>query len=278
VGSHIPTSGGLVKSLAYAGEIGARAVQVFVSNPRGWAPSTGDPAQDERFSGMCTDDGIPVYVHAPYLVNFGSPTEATLRRSVDAVTHAMRRGMAIGAKGVVVHAGSAVAGAHRDVAMKQLRTHLLPLLDEADPDGPKLLVEPTAGGGEALCATVEQLEPWFAELDAHPMLGVCLDTCHAFAAGHDVSSPGGMKKTLDALVKAVGRGRLGLVHANDSKDPLGSLRDRHEAIGEGQIGKDAFAELFRHPATRGVPVLVETPGDASTHRRDIELLCELRDA
>ena len=81
-----------------------------------------------------------------------------------------------------------------------------------------------------------------------------------------------MKKTLDALVKTVGRGRLGLVHANDSKDPLGSARDRHEAIGEGHIGKDPFAELFRHPATRGVPVVVETPGDASTHRRDIELL------
>ncbi|CAA9314308.1 MAG: Endonuclease IV [uncultured Frankineae bacterium] len=277
VGSHVPTSGGLVKALAYAGEIGARAVQVFVSNPRGWAPSAGDPAQDEVFAGRCADSGIGVYVHAPYLVNFGSPAEATLARSVAAVEHAMRRGLALGAAGVVVHAGSAVAGAHRDDAMAQLRTALLPLLEAADPDGPRLLVEPTAGGGQALAATVQELEPWFAQLDAHPMLGVCLDTCHAFAAGHDVSSPGGMKKTLDALVKAVGRGRLGLVHANDSKDPLGSARDRHEAIGEGHIGKDAFAELFRHPATRGVPVVVETPGDASTHRRDIELLCALRD-
>ena len=278
MGSHVPTSGGLVKSLTYARDIGARAVQVFVSNPRGWAPSPGDPAQDERFAGLCADDGIPVYVHAPYLVNFGSPTEATLRRSVEAVVHAMRRGMAIGAKGVVVHAGSAVAGAHRDVAMKQLRSHLLPLLDEADPDGPKLLVEPTAGGGEALCATVDQLEPWFAELDAHEMLGVCLDTCHLFAAGHDLAAPGGAKKALDLLVRTVGRGRLGLVHANDSKDPLGSGRDRHAPIGDGQIGKDMFAELFRHPATRGVPVVVETPGDAASHRRDIEVLCSLRDA
>jgi deoxyribonuclease-4 len=87
-----------------------------------------------------------------------------------------------------------------------------------------------------------------------------------------------MKRTLDALVRAVGRGRLQLVHANDSKDPLGSLRDRHEAIGQGRIGKDPFAELFRHPATRNVPVVVETPGDASSHRRDVELLCALRDA
>ena len=278
VGSHVPTAGGLLKALAYAEEIGAGAVQVFVSNPRGWAPSAGDPAQDEAFKGRCADASVPVYVHAPYLVNFGSPTEATLSKSVAAVEHAMRRGLAIGAKGVVVHAGSAVAGAHRDDAMAQLRTALLPLLEAADPDGPRLLVEPTAGGGQALAATVQELEPWFAQLDGHEMLGVCLDTCHAFAAGHDVSSPGGMKKTLDALVKAVGRGRLGLVHANDSKDPLGSLRDRHEAIGEGHIGKDPFAELFRHPATRGVPVVVETPGDASSHRRDVELLCALRDS
>ena len=267
-----------MKGLAYAEEIGARAVQVFVSNPRGWAPSAGDPAQDERFRAAAGNAGIPVFVHAPYLVNFGSPTEATLRRSIDAVTHALRRAGAIGAGGVVMHAGSAVAGAHRDEAMRQLREHLLPLLDTAEPEGPRLLVEPTCGGGQALCGLVEELAPWFAQLDGHPLLGVCLDTCHLYAAGHDVAAPGGMKKTLDSFVRTVGRGRLGLVHANDSKDPVGSGRDRHEAIGRGHIGKDAFAELFRHPATRGVPLVVETPGDASSHRSDIELLTSLRDA
>ena len=276
VGSHIPVGGGLVSALAYAREIGAGAVQIFVSNPRGWAPSAGDPALDEAFRSDCAAGAIPVYVHAPYLVNFGSPTEATLTRSVESVRHALRRGTALGARGVVIHAGSAVAAAHHDEALAQLRTHLLPLLEEADPAGPRVLVEPTAGGGQPLAATVQQLEPWFAQLDSHPMLGVCLDTCHAFAAGHDVAGPGGMKKTLDALVKAVGRGRLALVHANDSKDPLGSRRDRHESIGDGHIGKDAFAELFRHPAMREVPIVVETPGDAGAHRRDIDLLCSLR--
>jgi deoxyribonuclease-4 len=278
VGAHVFVGNGFGKSLEYAREIGAQVVQVFVSNPRGWAPSAGNPAHDESFKADTAAAGMPVYVHAPYLVNFGSPTEATLRKSVESVTHAMKRGTAIGAKGVIVHAGSAVAGAHRDQAMVQLHEHLLPILETADPAGPKLLVEPTAGGKGALCATVDQLAPWFAQLDDHPMLGVCLDTCHLFAAGHDLAAPGGAKKTLDLLVKTVGRGRLGLVHANDSKDPLGSGRDRHASIGEGHIGKDMFAELFRHPATRGVPVLVETPGDAASHRRDIELLCSLRDA
>jgi deoxyribonuclease-4 len=275
VGAHVPVAGGLLKGLAYADEIGAQALQVFVSNPRGWALSLGDPAKDEEFRGTSS---APVFVHAPYLVNFGSPTEATLRKSVDAVAHSMARGAAIGARGVVVHAGSAVAGAHRDEAIAQLRTHLLPLLDGLRTDGPQLLIEPTAGGGQALAATVQDLGPYFDALDHHEMLGVCLDTCHAFAAGHDLAAPGGMKKTLDALVRTVGRGRLKLVHANDSKDPLGSLRDRHEAIGHGRIGKDPFVELFRHPATRGVPVVVETPGDAAAHRRDVELLCALRDA
>ena len=278
VGSHVPVAGGLLKGLAYAREIGASVVQIFVSNPRGWAPSAGDARQDEAFHAACVAEGIAAYVHAPYLVNFGSPTRVTLDKSVEAVRHALGRAAAIGARGVVVHAGSAVAGAHRDEAMAQLREHLLPVLDDAPADGPRLLVEPTAGGGQALAATVQDLGPWLAQLDDHPLLGVCLDTCHAFAAGHDLAAPGGMKRTLDALVKTVGRGRLGLVHANDSKDPLGSSRDRHEAIGAGQIGKDPFAELFRHPATRNVPVLIETPGDAAAHRRDIELLCSLRDA
>ena len=274
VGAHVPVAGGWLKALAYADEIGAAAVQVFVSNPRGWALSPGDPAKDEEFRARCEDANIPVFVHAPYLVNFGSPTEATLRKSVDAVAHSLARGTAIGARGVVVHAGSCVAGAHREDAITQLREHLLPLLEG---EGPALLIEPTAGGGQALASTVQDLGPYFAQLDNHERLGVCLDTCHAFAAGHDLAAPGGMKKTLDALVRTVGRGRLQLVHANDSKDPLGSLRDRHESIGAGRIGKDPFVELFRHPATRNVPVVVETPGDASGHRSDIELLRSLRD-
>lgn len=275
MGSHVPVAGGLLKGLAYAQEIGAAALQFFGSNPRGWALPAGDPARDEEFKGTCAH---PVFVHAAYLVNFGSPSETTLRRSVESVAHSVARASAVGAKGVVVHAGTAVAGAHRDVAMRQLREQLLPLLDGLDPAGPRILIEPTAGGGQALAATVQDLAPYFAALEDHEMLGVCLDTCHAWAAGHDLASPGGMKKTLDALVRAVGRGRLQLVHANDSKDALGSLRDRHEAIGQGRIGKDPFVELFRHPATRDVPVVVETPGDAASHRRDLELLAALRDA
>ena len=151
LGVHVPVGTGLARgAVPYARAIGAEALQVFSSNPRGWAPAPGDRAQDAAFRAGCAQAGLTVFVHAPYLVNFASPTPITAQRSVAAVEHALRRGAAIGAVGVVVHAGSAGTGAHRDTALRQLRELLLPLLD-AIPDGaPRILVEPTAGGGEPL--------------------------------------------------------------------------------------------------------------------------------
>lgn len=278
IGAHVFVAGGLsAAGLPYAERIGAQAVQVFVSNPRGWAPSLGDPAADEAFRGSCADRRMPVYVHAPYLCNFGSPTAATREKTAASVRHSLDRGARIGARGVVVHAGSAVDGGTRDVALKQMREAVLPLLDALPDDAPDLLIEPTAGGGQPLAATVDDLESLFAALEGHPRLGVCLDTCHAFAAGHDLTAPGGVRRTLNRLVRAVGRGRLKLVHANDSKDGLGSGRDRHTNIGAGAIGVEPFAELFHHPATKGVPIVLETPGDVAAHVRDIATLRALRD-
>ncbi|WP_066888238.1 deoxyribonuclease IV [Carbonactinospora thermoautotrophica] len=279
IGAHVPVAGGLARSgLAYARDLGAEAVQVFVTNPRGWTLTPGDPHQDEAFRAACADSCMPVFVHAPYLINFGSPTPATLERSIASLRHTLRRGAEIGAAGVVVHTGSAVAGARREVAMRQVREAILPLLEELRDDGPHLLLEPTAGQGQSLCATVEDLGPYLAALDHHPRVGVCLDTCHAFAAGHDLAAPGGAAATMDALVRAAGEGRLKLIHANDSKDACGSCRDRHENIGQGHIGEDAFAELLRHPAAAGVPWVVETPGGKERHARDVALLQKLRDA
>ena len=135
------------------------------------------------------------------------------------------------------HAGSAVTDAHLPTALRQVREVLLPLLDaSATEGGPRLLVEPSAGGGRCLAARVEDLERYLEAVDGHPWLGVCFDTCHAWAAGHDLATPGGMTATLDALVATVGAGRLRLVHANDSRDACGSLRDRHETVGAGAIG------------------------------------------
>ncbi|MFD0686917.1 deoxyribonuclease IV [Actinomadura fibrosa] len=273
IGAHVPVAGGLATGgLKYAAEIGAEAVQVFVSNPRGWALPEGRPAEDAKLR----EAGVPVYVHSPYLVNFGSPSEETLAKSVATVRHSLERGRAIGARGVVVHTGSAVSQTY-DEAMAQVRDHVLPLLDAIPDDGPDLLLEPMAGQGKMLCAKVQDLAPFFAHLENHPKLGVCLDTCHAFAAGHDLAAPGGAKDTLDVLVATVGPGRLKLVHANDSKDTCGSAKDRHENIGAGQIGERPFADLFRHPETAGVPFIIETPGrNPEPHSKDIATLKSLR--
>jgi deoxyribonuclease-4 len=279
IGSHTRTAGGLAKAaLPYADAAGSEAVQVYVSNSRGWALPPGDPAQDTLFRDGCGERGLPVYVHASLLVNLGSPTPLTVERSVDTLAHGLARGVAIGASAVVFHAGSSVEQEHDAKALHQLREALLPLLDRAAAAGmPKLLVEPSAGGGRSLASKVRDLGPYLAAVENHPWLGVCFDTCHAWAAGHDLATPGGMTATLDALVATVGRDRLQLIHANDSKDACGSTRDRHETIGAGRIGTAAFAELFAHPATAGLPVIVETPTEKHEgHAADIALLKSLR--
>jgi deoxyribonuclease-4 len=267
--------------LPYAKRVGAQAIQIFLGNPRGWAAAGGDPAQDESFAAACAAERVPVFVHAPYLINLGSPVPATLERSIAALRRGIERSTAVGAAGLVLHAGSAVEPGSRDKALEQVRDALMPLLDELDrsPVSTRLLIEPTPGGAGsvALAAHVEDLGPYFDALHNHPRLGVCLDTCHAYAAGHDLAAPGGARRTLSLLVKTVGRGRLGLVHANDSRDPLGSRRDRHAPIGVGTIGIEPFAELFVHPATRGVPVVIETPGGEAQHATDIRALKRLRD-
>ncbi|MET9664106.1 deoxyribonuclease IV [Streptomyces sp. NPDC006475] len=279
VGGHVPVAGGLAKvGLGYATELRAETVQVFVANPRGWATPPGNPAQDELFRSECAAADMPAYVHAPYLINFGSHTEATVERSVDSLRHSLRRAREIGALGVVVHTGSATGGRPREVALAQVRERMLPLLDElTHDDDPFLLLESTAGQGFSLCSRTWDFGPYFAALDAHPRLGVCLDTCHLFAAGHDLAAPGGMAQALDLLVETVGEGRLKLIHANDSKDVAGAHKDRHENIGVGHIGEEPFRELMRHPATEGVPLIIETPGGKEGHAADVVLLKALRD-
>ncbi|MEO3972976.1 deoxyribonuclease IV [Streptomyces sp. CAU 1734] len=278
VGGHVPVAGGLATTgLPYAHELKAETLQVFVANPRGWATPPGNPAQDEAFRAGCAEAGLSVYVHAPYLINFGSHTEATAEKSVESMRHSLRRGREIGALGVVVHTGSATGGRTREVALAQVRELVLPLLDElTHEDDPALLLESTAGQGFSLCSRAEDFGPYFDALDSHPRLGICLDTCHIHAAGHDLAAPRGMARTLDLLVETVGTGRLKLIHANDSKEPAGAHKDRHANIGAGHIGAEPFRELLRHPATDGVPLIIETPGGPEGHAADVARLKSLR--
>jgi deoxyribonuclease-4 len=176
----------------------------------------------------------------------------------------------------VVHTGSCVDDGRVESALRQVREGLLPVLDALSEDGPRLLLEPTAGQGRSLCAGVDDLEPYLAALDSHPAVGICLDTCHVFAAGAPLDEPGGTTATVDRLVEIAGADRLRLVHANDSMDVRGASKDRHQKIGDGYIGLGAFEELFAHPATDGVPFVLETPGSRDAGDPQIGLLQKLR--
>ncbi len=277
VGTHVPVGKGLVAgALATADTLGCETIQIFAGNPRGWAASAGDPKVDAAFRAATEERGMRVFVHAPYLVNLGSPTPATYEKSVATVAHNLRRAAEIGAEGVVVHTGSCVDEGTVDAAMSQVREGLLPILETLGDDGPWLLLEPTAGQGRSLCAGVDDLEPYLAALDLHPKAGICLDTCHVFAAGAPLDEPGGTAATVERIVEIGGPGRLRLVHANDSMDVRGAYKDRHQKIGEGHIGLSSFEELLAHPATEGVPFILETPGSRDADDSQIALLKGLR--
>jgi deoxyribonuclease IV len=221
IGSHATVTGGLATgALSYAAGVGAEVIQVFVSNPRGWAAGPGDPAEDGRLRAS----GIPVFIHAPYLINLGSGDPDVARKSAEAVAYALRRGGEIGARGVVVHTGSAAGwacgdggdgadgrdsgdggdGGPRERALRQATSLLVPLLDKLGDDDPDLLLEPMAGQGQMLCARAADLSPYLAALERHPKAGLCLDTCHVFAAGHDLTAPGGVSAMLAEVTRAAG--------------------------------------------------------------------------
>lgn len=272
VGAHVPAA----RAFAYAAEIEAESIQIFVSNPRGWAMPVVDRASDESFRDRALAADLVTFVHAPYLINFGSPTDQTYQNSLASIAYSLERAARIGAEGVVVHTGSAVDPRHLETAWKQIHDGVLPILDSLPESGPYLLLEPTAGQGQSLVKRLDDLAHYFQVLENHPKVGVCLDTCHVFAAGHDLTAPGGVKETLDLLIDVVGTARLRLIHANDSKDVCGALKDRHENIGAGAIGIEPFADLFSHPAVAGVPLILETPGMEAEHGKEVAILKELR--
>ncbi|TRZ86028.1 MAG: deoxyribonuclease IV [Streptomycetaceae bacterium] len=277
IGAHVPTTGGMAKrSIAYALEVKAEAIQVFASNPRGWAMPDPNTQADEAFQSRAAELDIATYVHAPFLINLGSPTVATYENSLASTAYSLRRGKDIGALGVVIHTGSAVDVNHVANAWKQIHDGMMPILEALPEDSPTLLLEPTAGQGQSLVKKLDDLVHYLEALEYHPKVGICLDTCHVFAAGHDISKKGGMTQTLDLLVSIAGAERIQLIHANDSMDVCGALKDRHQNIGEGKIGVDPFKELLAHPAVANAPLILETPGQEPEHGREVALLKKLR--
>jgi deoxyribonuclease IV len=282
IGAHVSVAGGLGRAPGNARAVGCESLQVFVSNARGWAPPPVDPAGDQRFRADLAAAGLgPLFVHAPYLVNFASVSPVTRERSREVVAATLAKAAAIGAAGVVVHAGAALASG-RAAGLASTREALLPLADAVAAPGalaatPDLVLELTAGTRGSLAARFEEMAELLAACDHHPRLRVCMDTCHAQAAGYDLGDPAGAAKALDELFTTLGD-RVVLVHANDSRDPVGAGRDRHCPIGTGTIGDRGFAAILAHPGLAALPVITETTGDPAQMATDLTRLKRLRPA
>jgi deoxyribonuclease-4 len=215
IGAHVSVAGGILNAPRNAVEATCQAFQMLVSSPHAWRPPTLDPDLDQHFRTLVSDTGLgPVFIHAPYLVNFASPNQQTFDSSVDLVAATLDKGAAIRAAGVVVHAGSDL-GTGRDAGLARTRAAVMPLLDQLDHLGdqaPDLLIEFTAGKNNMLASRIEDMAELLDTLDDHPRVKVCFDTCHAMCAGYDLHDPTTATATAGELDKLL-HGRLALVHA-----------------------------------------------------------------
>lgn len=271
VGAHIRTRGGLATAADVAREVGADAVQLFVSNPRSWAGPRLETA--EAFGAAWRGSGVgPLFVHAPYLVNVASPNPDFLARSLELCRRSVAACGVIGAAGFVVHSGAGGPG-EPSQARERAAALLQAVLSET-PDTTRLLVELMAGTSGAVASTFAEAAALFAAV-GDDRLGLCLDTCHLFAAGYGLEVPEGVDACFDELHATGLDGRLALIHANDARFARGSRRDRHEVVGEGHIGLEGFAAILRRPEVRDLSLIVETPASGERRRRELETLRSL---
>lgn len=258
IGAHVSSSGGLHTAIDRAEAIGADSVQVFTQSPRMWRPTNHDPANLERFRERRTEAGIGgVLCHALYLCNLAAPDDEIHAKSITAMRNTMEVACAIDADAVVFHVGSHL-GAGLDVGIERVVPAMKELLELTN-ETTWLLMENSAGAGGTIGRSLEELALLFERLDAHPRLGVCLDSCHLYVSGIDVTDPAALDACLDELDEAIGLDRLRALHVNDSAAPLGSNRDRHANILEGLLGEE-LGVFLGHPRLQGLPAVLETAG------------------
>ena len=276
IGAHVSTAGGLSKAVGRGVEIGCEAIQVFGSSPQGWAfkPIPGEEVETFR-QGLIEADMGPVFLHAIYLINLGTPKEDVLEKGVQSLINYMGLASDIGAAGVIVHPGSH-GGAGYEAIFPQVVSSIQRVLEHS-PDGPCLVLENMAGMGQHIGAKFEDLGRILKEINS-PRLKVCLDTQHCFAAGYDMATKQGIEAMIAEFDQDVGVSNLLAVHANDSKRPCGSGVDRHDNIGDGFIGEDGFAAIMGNPAFQDVPFLLEVPGfeGKGPDRQNIDILKKIR--
>ena len=277
LGAHQSIAGGYYKAVETAAELGMDCVQIFTKNNNQWK---GKPLTDvdiNLFREAVARTGIRMpCAHDSYLINLASPDEALWTRSLDAFVVELERAEALGLAGVVMHPGSCV-GASEEDSIARVVNGLAKAIDQTDGDSVEIWIEATAGQGSSLGHRFEHLRAILDGLEMHPRVGICIDSCHLFAAGYPLSLPSEYAETMRQFDEIVGIDRIRAFHLNDSKRELGSRVDRHEHIGKGHLGREAFRNILNDKRFAGIPMYMETPkGTANGRSFDATNLATLR--
>jgi deoxyribonuclease-4 len=277
IGAHVSPAGGPAKAVERGADKGARAIQIFNQNPRAWKPTTYSDEQIEAFHAAMDDSAVDaLLIHAVYLLNAASDDDEIREKTLASLIASLRAGDALGAHAVVLHPGSAKTG---EVGPAIARAGAVIKEALAESERCMLHLENTAGAGGTLGRSFTELAALIDAAGGHERLGVCLDSCHLYASGFDIRTAEGLTETLDECVSIVGVDRLGSLHLNDSQTGLGSNRDRHANVGEGELGEDGCAVFLSEPRFQGLPVVLETngPDRQGPTAEELALCVELRE-
>jgi deoxyribonuclease-4 len=276
IGAHVSTAGGLVQAHERGVERGCQAIQVFNQSPRQWRPTRWKDDDIAGFLELKKNGPIKsVTIHAVYLINPATRDREMRKKSRDSLVHALRMGDEIGADGVVLHPGSTV-GEPPGEALPRVGEMLEHAIGESERC--RLLLENTAGAGNTLGRSFEELRELLDLSGGHRRLGVCLDSCHMLASGFDITTADKLADVIDRCNKVVGLRRIRCLHMNDSQTPLGSNRDRHAIPGEGELGPRGCAAFLSEPRFEKLPALFEGPGTSghAPDKVDVDRVKELR--
>ncbi|MBA3866329.1 MAG: deoxyribonuclease IV [Solirubrobacterales bacterium] len=276
IGAHVSTAGGLTNAVERGEERGCESIQIFNQSPRMWRPTNYGKEDIAAFKeAMAASSVEAVIIHAVYLINCASKDKELRRKSRDSLTHALRIGDAIGAAGVVLHPGSQKEEALAPSIKRAAKTIASSIEDSASC---RLLLEQTAGHKGLLARDFDQIADLIDGAGGDKRLGLCLDSCHMFVQGYDVTDAAHLAAVLDEADAKVGIDRLGAVHVNDAAAPLGSCRDRHANIGKGEMGKRGLAAFLSEPRFEGLPATLETPGPdkKGSDKKEVTLAKKLR--
>jgi deoxyribonuclease-4 len=269
IGAHMSVAGGVSKAVDRAVLHGGESLQIFTKNANRWQSPPLEPAEVRRFRERLDETGIsPAVSHASYLINLATTDPALRDRSIDALVDEIDRAHALGLLGVVLHPGTCTSGSEAD-ALRLIARAILVALQRRPRIGTMILLEHTAGQGRALGYRFDHLAALLGHLDGATRVGICLDTCHLIASGYDIVSDAGYEQTFEEFERLLGLGRLKVFHGNDSKKPRASRVDRHEHIGEGYVGFEAFRRLMHDPRFDGLPMLIETEKSPGSQRPNL---------